>query len=371
MFQSKQEKEKLVIDLYSQGKTYRQIAEQVKISPNDIHAILKNEEERNNNSTVTNHQQQSSSFAAKAYELFSKGNTPLQVAIALNIRQSEATKYYREYWKLLGLHRLDSVYVKTNGKIWPLWKLYKQLVKQKGMSIEHVVNAIEIAIHKLPHMEGLYGQAKDEVEKMQRTVQRLANDIQALECKISILDATAFSCEQECRRNHQHLQELIDKKNRIDKLIANILTDDNEGYSKLKQIVKENIKSLLSENKELISVSFAALLKTLTSDAKMINIIYKILAVNDGEQHKDNNNDNAIKYLESNKDNILDLAEKHYENLVEALTNKAIALTAASSNPELSLPSSSSTLVGPSNQSDTHRIEESEPYHNSKGDIAN
>jgi hypothetical protein len=44
MFQSKLEKEKLVIDLYSQGKTYRQIAEQVGISPNDIHAILEKEE---------------------------------------------------------------------------------------------------------------------------------------------------------------------------------------------------------------------------------------------------------------------------------------------------------------------------------------
>jgi hypothetical protein len=44
----------------------------------------------------------------------------------------------------------------------------------------------------------------------------------------------------------------------------------------------------------------------------MINIIYKILTANDGEQHKDNNNNyNAIKYLESNKDNLLDLAEKN------------------------------------------------------------
>jgi hypothetical protein len=45
----------------------------------------------------------------------------------------------------------------------------------------------------------------------------------------------------------------------------------------------------------------------------MIYIIYKILTVNDGEQHDDNNNDKAIKYLEFNKDNLLDLAEKHYE----------------------------------------------------------
>jgi uncharacterized protein with ATP-grasp and redox domains len=56
----------------------------------------------------------------------------------------------------------------------------------------------------------------------------------------------------------------------------------------------------------------------------MINIIYKILTANDGEQDKDNNNDNVIKYLESSKDNLLDLAEKNYENLITALTNNVI-----------------------------------------------
>jgi uncharacterized protein (UPF0335 family) len=191
-----------------------------------------------------------------------------------------------------------------------------------------------------------------------------------LNYKISILDKTAFSCEQECRKKHQQLQELIEQKERLEKLIANILNDDNEGYSKLKHIIKENVKAVLGENKQVISVSFAALIQTLKANPEMIKLIYNTSIVNDEKENKDNNN-NAVKHLESNKDKILYMAEKNYENLVEALTNKAIALTAASSNPELSLPSSSSTLVGPSNQSDTHRIEESEPYHNSKGDIAN
>jgi predicted transcriptional regulator len=128
---SREEKERCVIDLYSQGKTYRQIAEEVRISPNDIHAILKKKEEEKNNNIVTNKQkQQSSSLAIRAYELFFNGKTPLQVAIALNIRQSEAAKYYREYWKLKGLDKLNIIHKETNGNTWPLWKLYKQLVKR-------------------------------------------------------------------------------------------------------------------------------------------------------------------------------------------------------------------------------------------------
>ena len=45
------------------------------------------------------------------------------------------------------------------------------------MSIEQVVNAVDTAIHKLPYMENLYEQVTDQVEKMQRTRQGLANDI--------------------------------------------------------------------------------------------------------------------------------------------------------------------------------------------------
>ena len=76
------------------------------------------------------------------------------------------------------------------------------------MSIEQLANAVEIAVNRLPHMESLYIQAKDQAEKMQRTRQRLANDISTSEHKISILDMTAFSSEQDCKRTEQRVQEL-------------------------------------------------------------------------------------------------------------------------------------------------------------------
>jgi hypothetical protein len=41
------------------------------------------------------------------------------------------------------------------------------------MSVEQVVNVVEITIHKLPYMESIYRQVKDQAEKMQRTIQRL------------------------------------------------------------------------------------------------------------------------------------------------------------------------------------------------------
>jgi septal ring factor EnvC (AmiA/AmiB activator) len=118
------------------------------------------------------------------------------------------------------------------------------------MAIDQIVNAVEIAIHKLAYMENLYQQAKDQAEKMQRTIQRLVTDIRALEYKISILDKTAFPIELDCKRKEQQVQAFTDKKNRSEKWITNFL--NGEDYSKVKPIVKV-LKQLYRKNKKLIS----------------------------------------------------------------------------------------------------------------------
>jgi hypothetical protein len=146
-----------------------------------------------------------------------------------------------------------------------------------------------------------------------------------------------------------------------------------ESYSKLNQIVKENIKAVLSDNKKLISVSFVALIQTINADPQMIKLIQNMPSANDSEQYKDNDI-NISQYFESNKGSLLDLAEKNYENLVEALTNNVINTAAvaalSSSNPTLSMPQSLSTFSNPYNQNNTFRIEDTEIYPNSKDDIA-
>jgi predicted DNA-binding protein YlxM (UPF0122 family) len=357
------ERKKRVIDLYfNQHKSYAEIAQIEKISPRDIHAIIKEEEARRQK---YEHQQKQEEISSKAYKLFSKGKRPVEVAVALSLREPEANKLFIEYCKLKRLHTLILIYNETNGNLWSFLKLYKQLIKQRDMSIEQVVNIVDIAIHKLPYMESLYRQVKDEVNKLQYTRQGLANDIEAKKNKISILDKIAFSSEQDCRRKEQEVQELTEQKERLEKWITNVMK--GEAYSKLKQLVKENVKAILSENKQVISISFTVLIHTLKSDPQMVKLIQNMPSANDSEQYKDNDI-NVTKYLEYNRDKLSDFAEKNYENLVEALTNNNIET--ASSNSTLSLPQSSSTFPKMSNQSDTYRIEESEIYDNDgKGDI--
>jgi hypothetical protein len=59
------------------------------MSRRDIHAIIKEEEARR---LQHKHQQQQQEISSKAYELFSKGKKPVEVAITLNLREPSRNK---------------------------------------------------------------------------------------------------------------------------------------------------------------------------------------------------------------------------------------------------------------------------------------
>src|SRR5215210_8100057 len=172
---TRQERERLVVELYNQGKTIREIAKEVRMSFRDIGVILNKAVEektegikqQDDNANPNKQQEQRHlSLSAQAYKLFSERKTPLEVAVALNLKESETTKLYKEYWKLKQLHNLNMVYEELKGDIEPFLRLYR-LSKAKGIGVKHVINLLTIASEDLPVLE--------------KRFKRLTNDISALQ----------------------------------------------------------------------------------------------------------------------------------------------------------------------------------------------
>ncbi len=69
MVLTRQQRERLVLDLYSQGKNTREIAEEARMSFSAIGAILKKAEEEKE---AQGEQEQKLSLASQAYKLFSE-----------------------------------------------------------------------------------------------------------------------------------------------------------------------------------------------------------------------------------------------------------------------------------------------------------
>ena len=96
----------MVVDLYENGSNYREIAKQARVSLRDIKGIL------DKAGGV-----QSSSKAAQAYQMFSNGKSPMEVAIALDLREPEVTQLFKESWTLKQIYDLNSIYLETKGNL--------------------------------------------------------------------------------------------------------------------------------------------------------------------------------------------------------------------------------------------------------------
>jgi predicted DNA-binding protein YlxM (UPF0122 family) len=307
------ERKKRVIDLYfNQHKSYAEIAQIEKMSPRDIHTIIKEEESRRQK-----YKQQE--ISAQAYQLFSEGKTPVEVAIVLNLRAPEVTRLYREYWELKRLHTLNSVYKETNGKLWPFLKLYR-LMKEKGMNIEQVVNAVDIAIHKLPYMEGLYKQLKDEVDKMQRTRQQLENYLHKLKEEIASAKSLLNSYHTLCERKRQELENINSEVSRIVTLV-NRFKNNNEEYPKIENIVEEKVKSVLTDNKQILQFALASVIEAIRRNPDK----YNSLIFNDTSASSTLTSIPAqgsiLSHIEDYRDMILEEAKRLYDSLLHHFTN--------------------------------------------------
>jgi transposase len=198
----RQDRQKLVLDLYyNQGKTIRDIAKEARMSLRDIGSILNKADERreqnNNNNDIENkkrqqeQQEQQLSLSTQAYKLFSEGKSPIQVAVALNQKESEITRFYKEYIKLNQMHDLNIVYEEVKGDIVPFLKLYRS-TRSAGMNEVHVLNLLRIANdnNNLSAVEHRYERLKQEVNALEFRKLNLNNNLQDLKNQISTLRKT-------------------------------------------------------------------------------------------------------------------------------------------------------------------------------------
>jgi DNA-binding HxlR family transcriptional regulator len=100
---SKAEKEEVVIQLYKENKSFREIAALMHMSFRDISTITKKVElqaERERGYVLEDTQPKSPE--SRAFKLFSEGKSPIEVAIALDEPGDRVRAIYREYWELTG-----------------------------------------------------------------------------------------------------------------------------------------------------------------------------------------------------------------------------------------------------------------------------
>ena len=93
---NRQEKEKLVVKLYQDGKNIREIAKQAHLSFGSIGTIIRRLNGIENNETISS-DMINKSKATQALSLFLQGKRPVDVAIKLDLPANEIEDMLQEY----------------------------------------------------------------------------------------------------------------------------------------------------------------------------------------------------------------------------------------------------------------------------------
>jgi hypothetical protein len=344
---TRQEKERLVLELYyNQGKTYREISKEARISPRDIGVILnkviegKNEAkgQQDNNTNTENNQEQQLSLSTQAYKLFSEGKTALEVAIELNLGESEETKFCREYWKLNQLHNLNMVYEETKGDIEPFLRLYR-LSKRKGIGVRHVVDILALANNELPAIEERFKRLRNDVGMLQFQKDTCKGNLYQLNNQIASTIKLLNSFRISCERERREIEKLSNEKARLEALVTGFKSNNEEYLDKIKQAAYEEVKSVLTNGKLLLQCALASVIESLRRNSELYNFVI----------HDNSSNNTPINYgsnypslMSSGRQQqqqqsfndtytalILEEAEKLYNELTTELINRVIATATA------------------------------------------
>lgn len=344
MVLTRAEREKLVLNLYEQGRTYKEIAKEVRISPRDIKIIIDNaieqkekavQKEDDNGNDDTRKSGQQLSPATQAYQLFSENKTPAEVAIALDIRESETATYYREYWKLNDLHILNSLYEEiTADGVTHFLRLYRY-TKAAHMDAKQVLKLLKIANNELPILEDRYRKLKREADDLEykkvcskRIIQNLEDQIIATN---QMLDYYRLSCQEEIKQ----MGYLRREKRRVGRLVRG-LKNNNEEYLKIKYTVEEKVSSILMDGKGLLRLAFFSLMDSMRKDpdkySSLIHYNNKLSSNNIGRQYSVSSTygeqqqyPSYYYFFEAYKAMLLEDAERLYQQLLQEQANSIIA----------------------------------------------
>jgi hypothetical protein len=146
-------------------------------------------------------------MSVQAYELFSKGNTLLEVAIKLNLGQAQATQYYWEYLKLSGLDDITKLYLGFKGDISYFVNVCKA-AKSANIGVQEVIKLLNIANNDLPEAEHRYERLLRVINAMESNKANLDRELQYLNDRVSSSRRELYFIIRDREREESWLQNL-------------------------------------------------------------------------------------------------------------------------------------------------------------------
>ena len=312
IYLSVKQKEKHVIELRKQGKTYREIAHELLISPREISRILKKAtgeiEEKERKKIVL-------SKTAQALRLYKKGKSPTDVAIKLDLSPQETNSLYHNFLYLNNLHHFVETFKEfnKNDSLQDLFDYY-DFMKENGITKEEIVEAIKQS-NDYPKIKEEYDVINDQLPELKRQRDFYISDNKFLISKNWELNNQNNSLVSKNESAKRMLQSMEDEINKKRDLLGSI--ENSEDYPILKSKIEEQLNGFLNQKKEFFKLAAMRILDIIKRDPKKDILISNII--------NSNGDHDSQYYFVSYEDKIAAIAaDTLTENALEINTNNIL-----------------------------------------------
>jgi hypothetical protein len=285
---NKHQKKALVIELYEQGKTRRQIAELAHMSFKDIANVIRKHTGEDSDSVDILEK----SKAARAFGLFLQGKQSVEVAIELDMSADEVEELHVQYWRLSKLDDVETLYHEAKYSLSLLLQLFRVLKDMRITKDKDIHDLIELVSNSLPSL-------RNRREDLLNQVRTLQGEKQALGIEILRLRNSIYANNEIISRQNEQSRKLERKLNQLHILLMN--ADEDSNYHKVIEIIDQR----LIENKPLLVAALIAVMETLKKNPYGLNLLNSSYADIEDYLTKDMDGNRLLKFAESCYNNLL------------------------------------------------------------------
>jgi hypothetical protein len=252
---NRHQKKALVIELYSQGKTRRQIAEVVHMSFKDIADVINEhigEDVRVN--------KPAKSKDAQAFELFMQGKQSVEVAIELDMPADKIEELHIQYWRLSNLDNLEILYHEAEYSLSLLLRLHNVLKDKRITKDKDISDLIELANDGLPNLRARF-------EVLLNQITALENEKNSLSTENLGLKNSIYKNNEIIRKQNIQLRSLTRKQSILEIMLRNANKDSN--YHQVNKLVDQR----LNDKRLLLVAALVAVLETLKANPYGLNLL--------------------------------------------------------------------------------------------------
>jgi hypothetical protein len=313
------EKERRVKELLEQGKSTREIADEVHISFGVIGSVRRRLFGETEIQTKKDGER-TLSTDTKVFKMFEEGKTPIEVTIQLDLKPDDVGRLYKQWWDLKGLDLLNRLYEEIKDEIFEFHAVYCQ-IKDEGLPAKKVIAAAR-CIEQLPFLESRLASIQNELQDNENKKQYQVNELCQLHSEKVAAEEELNSLAGLINSHKGEISNHIDHIERLERFIARL--KNSQEYQTVRAIAERQVRDVLADNHSILVAAFLGVIKALAKepDSKLLIIGTLTSPIYDARSGIPPQN-----YTQLLQAEVLKLAEQLQNQLLAKCVNKTISST--------------------------------------------